>query len=112
MTGNLLADPLCAPFPCRFDRTISCHFERPLPCLFERPLPCLFDRSGEISGDGRGEPKGFHTLEFPPQKYRYDVQLMEFADIIRGKCKPTYSYEHDYLVHEVTLAAAGYTKWS
>lgn len=66
----------------------------------------------ELCEDTQTFPKGWHTLEFPPQKYRYDVQLQEFAGMIRGKCKPSYSYEHDYLVHEVTLAAAGYTKWS
>ena len=65
-----------------------------------------------LNEDTQTFPKGWHTLEFPPQKYRYDVQLQEFAGMIRGKCKPSYSYEHDSLVHEVTLAAAGYTKWS
>ena len=57
-------------------------------------------------------PQGSHTLRFVPQKNRYEVQLLELADVIRGKRNPTYSYEHDYLVHEVTLAAAGYTKWT
>ena len=65
-----------------------------------------------LKEDSNSFPAGYHTLEFVPQKNRYEVQLMELADVIRGKCKPSYSYEHDYLVHEVTLAAAGYTKWS
>ena len=56
-------------------------------------------------------PAGKHTLRFPPLTDRYDVQLLELADVIRKKRKPTYSYEHDYLVHKITLAAAGYIKW-
>ena len=53
-------------------------------------------------------PKGTHTLRFPPQRDRYEVQLQELMQVIRGEAKPSYSYEHDLLVHEVTLAAAGY----
>lgn len=58
-----------------------------------------------------GFPAGKHILNFPPQKDRYEVQLLELADMIRGKIKSSYTYEHDYLVHEITLAAAGYTRW-
>jgi len=56
-------------------------------------------------------PAGKHTLRFPPQADRYEAQLVELAKIIRGEIRNPYTYEHDYLVHEVTLAAAGYTKW-
>lgn len=56
-------------------------------------------------------PAGKHTLRFPPQADRYEVQLLELARIIRGEIENPYSYEHDYLVHEVTLAAAGYNRW-
>lgn len=56
-------------------------------------------------------PKGNHTLRFLPQRDRYEVQLAELAQVIRGEAKPSYSYEHDYLVHEVTLAASNYIKW-
>ncbi len=56
-------------------------------------------------------PAGNHTLRFQPQADRYESQLVELAEIIRGEVKNPYPYEHDYLVHEVTLAAAGYMKW-
>ena len=56
-------------------------------------------------------PKGSHTLCFPPQRDRYEVQLTELAQVIRGETTSTYSYEHDYLVHEVTLAASNYINW-
>lgn len=56
-------------------------------------------------------PAGMHTLKFPPQKDRYADQLLELARVIRKEQGSTYSFEHDYLVHEVTLAASGYTDW-
>lgn len=56
-------------------------------------------------------PAGKHTLRFPPQADRYEAQLLELARIIRGEIQNPYSYEHDCLVHEVTLAAAGYNRW-
>lgn len=63
---------------------------------------------GENSGSF---PAGEHTLRFPPQTDRYVEQFKELARVIRGEGKSTYSYDHDYLVHEITLAAAGYTQW-
>lgn len=56
-------------------------------------------------------PVGNHRLCFEPQSDRYVVQLREFAQMIRGEVQSPYSYEHDYLVHEVTLAASGYHPW-
>ena len=56
-------------------------------------------------------PAGKHTLRFPPQADRYEAQLLELARISRGEIANPYTYEHDYLVHEVTLAAAGYNRW-
>ena len=51
-------------------------------------------------------PAGRHTLRFPVQRDRYEAQLLEFARMIRGEIQTTWTYEHDYLVHEVTLAAS------
>lgn len=65
-----------------------------------------------LAHDAGGFPAGDHVLRFPPQKNRYETQLLEFAEAVRGQRPLAYSYEHDYLVHAVTLAAAGYTKWS
>ena len=64
-----------------------------------------------MSEDNGLLPKGVHTLRFPPQRDRYEVQLAELAQVIRGEAQSTYSYEHDYLVHEVTLAASKYITW-
>ena len=64
-----------------------------------------------MSEDNGLFPKGVHTLRFPPQRDRYEVQLAELAQVIRGEAQSTYSYEHDYLVHEVTLAASKYITW-
>lgn len=57
-------------------------------------------------------PAGGNVIKFPPQFDRYTEQLIELAKMIRGEAKSPYTFEHDCLVHEVTLAAAGYTKWS
>lgn len=54
-----------------------------------------------------GYPAGSHTLRFPMDSDRYRPQLQELAEVIRGEREQTYSYEHDYIVHEVTLAACG-----
>jgi predicted dehydrogenase len=54
---------------------------------------------------------GEHTVDFGVQRDRYRDQLLEFARVIRGEETSPYPYEHDQLVHEVVLAASGYTKW-
>lgn len=54
---------------------------------------------------------GTHTVDFGIQQDRYEGQLLELAKMIRGEMKNPYTYEHDYLVQEVLLAASGYTEW-
>ncbi len=54
---------------------------------------------------------GNHSILMPPQDNRYTAQLRELAAMIHGKAESAYSFEHDLMVHGVTLAAAGYTKW-
>ena len=60
-------------------------------------------------------PAGNHIVDFGIKldRYfdRYEKQFLEFAQIIRGEIENPFTYEHDYLVQEVLLAAAGYTKW-
>lgn len=51
---------------------------------------------------------GEHNIDFGVRIDRYKEQLEEFAEIIRGRMTNPYTYAHDYLVHEITLAAAGY----
>ena len=65
----------------------------------------------QLKQDAGDFPAGTHTLVFPPQRDRYEVQLLELARAIREKTVCSYSCEHDYLVHEVTLAASNYIQW-
>lgn len=55
-----------------------------------------------------GYPMGEHVFCFPAMSDRYQPQLEELAKIIRGEMENPYTYAHDLLVHEVTLAASGY----
>ncbi|MAX23479.1 MAG: dehydrogenase [Phycisphaeraceae bacterium] len=52
--------------------------------------------------------EGVHTVDFGIKTNRYTDQLTELADIIHGKITNPFTYEHDALVQEVVLAAAGY----
>lgn len=54
---------------------------------------------------------GSHEIEFEPQKDRYEKQLRELAEMIRGEVKNPYPSDHDCLVQEVLLASSGYTNW-
>lgn len=61
--------------------------------------------------DDLGYPSGNHRITLPLQSDRYTEQLLELARIIRKEAQPAYSTEYDYLVHKITLAAAGYINW-
>mgnify|MGYP000970672626 CR=1 FL=1 len=61
--------------------------------------------------DNEDYSAGTHTVDFGVTEDRYEDQLLELAKIINGEIKNPYTYEHDYLVQEVLLAAAGYTQW-
>lgn len=54
---------------------------------------------------------GNHIVDFGIIHDRYETQLLELAKIINGETENPYTYEHDYLVQKVLLAAAGYTIW-
>ncbi len=54
---------------------------------------------------------GHHVINTGTRLDRYQDQLLELARIINGEMVNPYTYEHDYLVHEAALAAAGYTLW-
>ena len=54
---------------------------------------------------------GTHAVDLGIKLDRYQDQLLELARIINGEMANPYTYEHDYLVQEALLAAAGYTKW-
>ena len=51
---------------------------------------------------------GEQTVGFAPESDRYAAQLLEFSAMVRGEKPDRYTRRHDYTVHEVTLAAAGY----
>lgn len=55
---------------------------------------------------------GTHRPDVGVLAHRYDDQLIELARIINGELANPYPYEHELLVQEVLLAAAGYTNWS
>jgi len=54
---------------------------------------------------------GTHIVDFGVQHDRYRAQLLELARIISGEIENPYSYDHDFLVQEVVLAAAGNSTW-
>ena len=53
---------------------------------------------------------GEQTVGFAPEYDRYAAQLLDFSAIVQGEARDRYTRAHDHLVHEVTLAAAGYIK--
>ena len=60
--------------------------------------------------DGNSEyTAGTHVVNTGIKRDRYKDQLFELAQMLRGELENPYSYEHDYLVHEVSLAASGAT---
>ena len=54
---------------------------------------------------------GTHIVDVGTMTDRYDDQLIELARVINGDAISQYSYDHDLVVQEVLLAAAGYTRW-
>ena len=54
---------------------------------------------------------GSQIIDFGARHDRYMDQLLELAKIINGEMENPCAYEHDCLVQEVLLAAAGYTQW-
>ncbi len=56
-------------------------------------------------------PTGTHAIDFGAQHDRYQDQLRELARVIHDEIENPYTYEHDYLVQEVVLAASGHSQW-
>jgi len=52
--------------------------------------------------------KGWQEVSFPQMPGRYDYQLIELAQIIRGERENPYPLEHELLVQECLLRACGY----
>jgi len=54
---------------------------------------------------------GEHTVEFAPRRDRYEEQMAEFAQMIRGGAADRFPAAHDCLVQKILLAASGYIRW-
>lgn len=54
---------------------------------------------------------GEHIVNYGVTPDRYCAQLAELAGIVRGTASDSYTREHDYTVHKVTLAASGVLPW-
>jgi predicted dehydrogenase len=51
--------------------------------------------------------KGYQEVSFPPPPGRYDLQLIELAQIIHGEIENPYPLQHELLVQECLLKACG-----
>lgn len=73
--------------------------------------PLLMDVS--LREDNEELKAGRHTLPFGPVRNRYEAQLLDFAQEIRGELKKPNIYDsrHDILVQEILLAASGLVDW-
>ena len=54
---------------------------------------------------------GEHIVNYGITRDRYEIQLAELAAILRGTGKDSFTRQHDYLVHKVSLAASGCIPW-
>lgn len=55
-----------------------------------------------------GYDAGTHTVDVGPMGGRYDAQLLEFAQIVRGKIENPFTYQHELQVQSTLLDACGY----
>jgi predicted dehydrogenase len=51
---------------------------------------------------------GTHLVPTGPMEGRYEPQMREFAQIVRGQTRNPYSLEHELLVQKTLLTASGY----
>jgi len=54
--------------------------------------------------------KGYQEVGMPPEKERYDDQLIDFARMVQGAVKPRYTMQHDLTVQKTVLESAGLLK--
>mgnify|MGYP001475740601 CR=1 FL=1 len=52
--------------------------------------------------------RGYQDVSLPPMPGRYDLQLIELAQIIRGEMENPYPIEHELIVQQCLLEACGY----
>lgn len=83
-----------------------CPIEPPGNLYYTQPLTVrLTLKNGNVQYSS-----GTHHVSCGVLGSRYEAQLIEFARIIRGEIRNPYSCQHEYLLHEVLLAACGYSK--
>ena len=83
-----------------------CPIEPPGNLYYTQPLTVrLTLKNGNVQYSS-----GTHHVNCGVLGSRYEAQLIEFARIIRGEIRNPYSCQHEYLLHEVLLAACGYSK--
>ena len=78
---------------------------RPLEYNGPNPLPTTVRLA--LSEPAGPHEAGCHEFEMPTPKGRYDTQLIELAEIIRGEKGNPYPSSHDIMVQEALLAACG-----
>ncbi len=80
---------------------------RPLETYDIQPTPPLKLQLA-LSKERGSYKKGYQEVSFPQVPERYDDQLIELARIIRGEIENPYPIEHELMVQEALLSAAGY----
>lgn len=84
-----------------------CPLERPWGCYRLDPLRVRLT----VREDNPQYTAGTHIVDVGVMNGRYEDQLIELARVINGEIENPYTYEHELLVQETLLAAAGYTTW-
>jgi len=89
---------------CGTKGTIEIHPLEP----FNQPHPVLPKLRLALAEPCGPYKTGYQDVVFPQMPGRYDAQVAEFADIVRGVIPNPYDYDHELLLHECTLRACGY----
>lgn len=89
---------------CGDEGTIEIHPIEP----FNQPQPCVPQLRLTLAKPCGSYMAGRHDVTFPAMSGRYDDQLLEFADMIRGVKPNRFPTGHELLLQECLLAACGY----
>lgn len=84
--------------------------------LVVQPLELNNDAAGgrvflNMLEDSEAFKKGFQEISQPPLKDRYEDQLLEFAEIVRGDILNPYPYHHELLVQKCFLDGCSDWLW-
>lgn len=79
----------------------------PVECFGSVPVRVNLTLSEAVGGFSKGE----QVVGCGMMTDRFIAHLQNLAGMIRGTEKDLYSREHDYLVHEIVLAASGLRAW-